>query len=58
MDFSDVKKLGGLSPFELKDALIQVARRATASCSTRGAATRTSWRPRRGTASSSSACSP
>jgi len=25
MDFSDVKKLGGLSPFELKDALIQVA---------------------------------
>jgi aspartate 4-decarboxylase len=28
MDFSDVKKLGGLSPFELKDALIQVARQS------------------------------
>ncbi|MDM0087124.1 MULTISPECIES: bifunctional aspartate transaminase/aspartate 4-decarboxylase [unclassified Variovorax] len=26
MDFGDVQKLGGLSPFELKDALIQVAR--------------------------------
>ena len=25
MDFGDVKKLSGLSPFELKDALIQVA---------------------------------
>jgi aspartate 4-decarboxylase len=28
MDFSDVKKLGGLSPFELKDALIQVAKQS------------------------------
>ncbi len=26
MDFSDMQKLGGLSPFELKDALIEVAR--------------------------------
>jgi aspartate 4-decarboxylase len=28
MDFGDVQKLGGLSPFELKDALIQVARQS------------------------------
>lgn len=58
MDFSNPSKLALLSPFELKDALIQTAKQSNRLMLNAGAATRISWRLRHAMASSSSANSP